>query len=119
LTDAVSYNANAIGFGGYAYAKAARRLRVATDEAPFGHHFNPDEAGSNEYPLSRVLYFYIHPRADSPSLRRFIQWVLDDEGQSIVDGVGYFALDKSDRAKQLAKLGWQPVAADAEPAPAR
>lgn len=112
LTEIVSYNSNAIGFGGYAYAKAARRIRLATEDAPLGHTFDPAQAGTGKYPLDRALYFYIDPDSLSAELKQFILWALGLEGQSIVEGVGYFALPPEMREKQLKQLGWgdKPVA---------
>lgn len=106
LTEIISYNSNAIGFGGYAYGKATRRMPLATAAEPLGHTFDPDHVTTGDYPLHRGLYFYVNPDAVTPDLKKFVRWVLGEEGQSIVAGVGYFAFSKTDAAKELERLGW-------------
>lgn len=113
LTEIISYNSNAIGFGGYAYGKAVRYMPVATQQEPLGHKFDPDSVATDNYPLNRSLYFYFDPKSVTPELKRFLQWVLGEEGQSIVAGVGYFPLPKSDVDKTLSRLGWADTSAQA------
>lgn len=89
VVNAVAREPNGIGFGGAAYAKGVKELKVkvGNDEvAP-----TEENIRSGKYPLSRQLFFYLHgkPSADA---QKFIDFALSDEGQSIVKSVGYFPL---------------------------
>jgi len=89
VVNAVVKEKNGIGYGGAAYAKGIKVLKVKKDDkAPA---IEPDDKTikSGSYPLSRPLFFYTraNPSAD---IKAFIDWVLSAEGQGIVTKVGYF-----------------------------
>src|SRR5262245_44317657 len=91
VVNAVTKEKFAIGYGGAAYAKGIKVLKVkktAADKA-----IAPAEAAIKDgtYPLSRPLFFYTRakPAAD---IKAFTDWVLSPEGQAIVVKVGYFPL---------------------------
>lgn len=85
-----------IGFVGQSYALVSglKRLQVyddsksammTADEAVF-----PDNEAvrSDYYPLSRVVFLYTTWVSGNPEVRPFLQFVLGDEGQSIIAGKG-------------------------------
>ena len=87
VVNAVAKEKNGIGYGGAAYAKGIKELKVKKGEEAVA----PTEANikSGKYPLSRDLYFYL-PNAATGEVKAFIDFVLSPEGQAIVTKVGYF-----------------------------
>lgn len=89
VVNAIAKDKNGIGYGGSAYAKGVRIIRVKKDEA--SPPFEPSEANikSGDYPISRYLYMYTRSKPTG-TLKAFIDWTLGSEGQSLVTAVGYF-----------------------------
>ena len=92
IVNAVSRDANGIGYGGIAYDKGVRALALKKDaQSPA---IAPSEASvaDGTYPLSRKLFFYSF--ANSPErVTQFVQWTLTPEAQALVKAVGYFPLN--------------------------
>ncbi|WP_224370758.1 phosphate ABC transporter substrate-binding protein [Hyalangium versicolor] len=87
VVNAVAKEKNGIGYGGAAYAKGVKELKikVGSDElAPTAENIK-----SGKYPLSRDLYFYLRSKP-SGEAKSFIDFALSTEGQQIVNKVGYF-----------------------------
>jgi phosphate transport system substrate-binding protein len=80
-----------IGYGGAAYAKGIKVLKIKKDEATPA--VAPDDATikNGTYPLSRPLFFYVRAKP-SAEISAFTDWVLSAEGQGIVVKVGYFPI---------------------------
>jgi phosphate transport system substrate-binding protein len=91
VTNAVSKDPRAIGYGGIAYAKGIRHAQIKKD--PHGPAIEPsmENVLSGKYPISRYLFWYL---AGQPTgeIKRLIDWVLSPEGQQIVQAVGYYPL---------------------------
>jgi phosphate transport system substrate-binding protein len=89
VVDAVAKEKNAIGYGGAAYAKGIKILKVKKDAQSPG--ISPDEAHVKDgsYPLSRPLYFYLRNKP-AGDIGKLVDWVLSPAGQAIVTKVGYF-----------------------------
>jgi phosphate transport system substrate-binding protein len=89
VVNAVSKEKFGIGYGGAAYAKGIKILKVKKDAA--GPAINPEKTTveNGTYPLARPLFFYLRNKA-SGEIKSFIDWVLSPEGQAIVEKVGYY-----------------------------
>jgi phosphate transport system substrate-binding protein len=89
VVNAVSKEPNGIGYGGAAYAKGIKKLKIKTG----GGAFDPsaENVKSGKYPLARDLYFYTRNRP-SGDTKAFVEYCLSPEGQKIVDQVGYFPI---------------------------
>jgi phosphate transport system substrate-binding protein len=48
-----------------------------------------ESIAKNEYPITRYLYMYLRNRPTGET-KKYIDWILGSEGQSIVTEVGYF-----------------------------
>lgn len=83
VVNAVAKEKFGIGFGGAAYAKGIKELKVNDIGATL------ENVKSGKYPLSRDLYFYLRgkPSGDAKAL---IDFCLSPQGQQIVTKVGYF-----------------------------
>lgn len=91
IINAVSKDANGIGYGGIAYAQQVRALGVKKDAA--APAIMPAEAtvADGSYPLSRKLFF-CYPANAPERVTKFVQWSLTPEAQALVTQVGYFPL---------------------------
>jgi phosphate transport system substrate-binding protein len=91
VVNAISKDRLGIGYGGAAYAKGIKILKVKKDAA--GPGVSPDLANVHDgsYPLSRPLFFYT-AKKPAGEMKTFIDWVLSQEGQAVVEKVGYFPI---------------------------
>lgn len=87
VVNAVAKDVNAIGYGGGAYAKGVKELKVKVGNEEIAP--SAENVKSGKYPLSRDLYFYLRgkPQGDA---KTFIDFALSPEGQQIVTKVGYY-----------------------------
>lgn len=91
LSAAVQSDVNAIGFVALPSVGAARALAVSDGVAV---PLSPTEltVATEDYPLSRRLYFYSADQAgQKPVVRAFLEYVRGNSGQAIVDQTGYVA----------------------------
>jgi phosphate transport system substrate-binding protein len=91
VVNAVSKEKFGIGYGGAAYAKAIKVLKVKKEDS--GQAIAPTDATIKDgsYPLSRPLFFYLRPKPVA-DIKAFTDWVLSAEGQAIAVKVGYFPI---------------------------
>jgi len=90
VVNAVSKEKFAIGYGGAAYSKGIKVLKIKKGTTPA---VAPTDVTIKDgsYPLSRPLFFYTRAKG-TPEIKKFTDWVLSPEGQAIVVKVGYFPL---------------------------
>jgi len=88
VVNAVSKEKNAIGYGGAAYAKGVKEIKVVGQD---GQAYAPsaENVKAGKYPLSRPLFMYTRGKP-SGEAKEFIEFCLSAEGQAIVTQVGYF-----------------------------
>ncbi len=94
VINAVSKDPNGIGYGGIAYSEGVRAIKVAREgQEPVAPTM--ENAMSGKYPISRYLHVY---SAGEPTrvAKQYLDFILSDAGQSIVEGVGYYPLPKQD-----------------------
>jgi len=89
VVNAVSKEKFGIGYGGAAYAKGIKILKVKKDATSTA--INPEKKTvlDGTYPLARPLFFYLRNKA-AGDIKSFIDWVLSPDGQGIVEKVGYY-----------------------------
>jgi phosphate transport system substrate-binding protein len=80
-----------IGYGGAAYAKGIKVLKIKKDAATAAIAPADKTIQDGTYPLSRPLFFYVRAKP-SAEISAFTDWVLSAEGQGIVTKVGYFPI---------------------------
>ena len=93
VVNAVSKDKNSIGFGGAAYAKGIKDIAVKKDAASKAFLPIKKNIESGEYPISRFLYI-LPKQSREGAIKKFIDWALSKEGQSIVNEVGYFPVKR-------------------------
>jgi len=89
VVNAVAKDKNGIGYGGAAYAKGIREVKVKKDANSPAYAPTAENVKSGVYPLSRYLYMYTAQRP-AGAVKEYIDWILSSEGQAIVSQVGYF-----------------------------
>jgi len=94
VINAVSKDVRGIGYGGIAYLKGVRALKVKKNASSPGVEPTLENVHNNSYPISRFLYWYM---AGKPTgqIKQLADWVVSAEGQSIVENVGYYPLPSS------------------------
>ncbi len=93
VINAVSKDQGGIGYGGIAYAEGVRTVRVAPAEGQPAIEPTMENATGGQYPLSRYLNIYSAGEAQGIA-KEYLDFVLSDEGQKVVEGVGYYPLPK-------------------------
>jgi phosphate transport system substrate-binding protein len=91
VVNAVSKEKFSIGYGGAAYAKGIKVIKVKKDAASAGVAPADATVKDGTYPLSRPLFFYLRGKPTG-EVKSFVDWVLSPAGQSIVTKVGYFPI---------------------------
>ena len=104
VINAVSKDRRGIGYGGIAYGKGIKHLRVKRDANSPAIEPSMEKVLAGEYPISRYLYWYLagQPAGD---LKKLCEWVVSKEGQEVVEKVGYYPLSEKDRVASVARLG--------------
>ncbi len=99
VIQAVAKDKNGIGYGGVAYGKGTKILKVKQyDNSPA---IAPTEETvlNKTYPIWRYCYNYVNPALDRGIVADYLRWIRTDEGQKIVKEVGYFPLPPHMRIK--------------------
>lgn len=91
VVNAVSKDRLGIGYGGAAYAKGIKILKVKKDAGSPAVAPNLANVQDGSYALSRPLFFYT-AKKPAGEMKSFIDWVLSKEGQAVVEKVGYFPI---------------------------
>jgi phosphate transport system substrate-binding protein len=100
VINAVAKDIRGIGYGGIAYLKGVKALKVKKDSAAPGVEPTLENVQKNIYPISRFLYWYL---AGQPKdqIKKLTDWVVSAEGQAVVNNVGYYPLPPD----MVAKMG--------------
>ncbi len=90
VVNAVAKEKNGIGYGGAAYAKGVKEVKIVGTD---GQAYTPsaDNVKSGKYPLSRPLFMYTRGKPAGEA-KEFIDFCLSPAGQAIVTQVGYFPI---------------------------
>ncbi len=91
VVNAVSNDKSGIGFGGAAFSKGIKSLKIKKDDSSKAYEPTEKNVKSGNYPISRYLFMYIKSKPTG-ALKKYIDWILSKEGQSIVNKVGYFPI---------------------------
>jgi len=93
VVSAIVKDKNGIGYGGIAYGKGVKHLKIKKDKETPAYEPNAENIKNGNYPISRYLYMYVIKRPTG-DLQQYIDWILSQEGQKIVEQVGYIAVKK-------------------------
>ena len=91
VVNAVARDKAGIGYGGAAYGKGIREMKIKRDASSPAYSPTLEAIRSGDYPIARYLYMYIRNRP-AGVMKDYIDWILGDQGQTIVREVGYFPI---------------------------
>lgn len=90
LSDAVSQDPQGIGFIGLPYVRQAKAVAIADGQSQAMLPLNSLIA-TEDYPLSRRLFFYLPPTGKNPWAQALVAFAQSSKGQTIVAGNGFVA----------------------------
>ncbi|GLQ32941.1 phosphate ABC transporter substrate-binding/OmpA family protein [Litoribrevibacter albus] len=93
LSRQVSQDPTAIGFSGLSSVAKSKLLAVADGEGSPAMYPTRLTVGTEDYPLARRLFLYTPPATIKPIVNEFLQFALGEQGQSLVDEIGYVSLN--------------------------
>lgn len=91
VVNAVSKDKFGIGYGGAAYGKGIREIKIKKTKDSPAYAPTKENIKKGVYPLSRFLYMYTIKKPEG-AIKKFIDWILSPEGQKVVLDVGYFPI---------------------------
>ncbi|AYC32947.1 hypothetical protein D3880_11420 [Pseudomonas cavernae] len=90
LSDLVSQDVHGIGFIGLPYIRQAKAVAIADGESqPLPP--STSQIATEDYPLSRRLFFYVLPGQANPWAQALVQFAHSPRGQAIVEQNGFIA----------------------------
>jgi phosphate transport system substrate-binding protein len=89
VVNAVAKEKNGIGYGGAAYAKGVKELKIKSGSNELAPDAESIKKGT--YPLARDLYFYLRSKP-AGDVKSFIDFCLSPDGQKVVSAVGYYPI---------------------------
>jgi phosphate transport system substrate-binding protein len=99
VVELVSSTPTAIGYSGMGYAtpgvKMLKVKKTATDPA---YEPNPENTLAKTYPIARSLQVYTLGEPQG-AVKKYIDWIMSDDGQNVVGTVGYVPLPQAGRIK--------------------
>jgi phosphate transport system substrate-binding protein len=108
ITEALNQDASGIGYVGVGYAKEAAGIKVISVSLRAGGQayspLNAMDVKNGNYPITRPLNQYING-APKGAVRDFIMFELSEEGQTIVEKEGFFAIPGEYQAYNDQTLG--------------
>ncbi len=97
IVEEVAASRGAIGYVGIGYVTPALKvLAVASSGGAEAVHPGIEETISGRYPIARPLLFFM-PSLPDGSLKQFIEFVLSDEGQAVVQEMDFVPLPADQR----------------------
>jgi phosphate transport system substrate-binding protein len=91
VVNAVAKEKFGIGYGGAAYAKGIKIIKIKKDAGSPAVAPTLETVRDKSYALARPLFFYLRGKP-SGEIKSFLDYVLSPEGQAVTTKVGYFPL---------------------------
>lgn len=95
VLQAVAKDKNGIGYGGAAYGAGAKHLLIKRDDSTPGIEPSKETVLNGTYPIWRYLYIYVNPALDKGQVAAYLKWIRSDEGQKVVEDIGYYPLPEN------------------------
>ena len=89
LANAVANDRSGIGFVGLPFAQRAKTIAVADSEEVVPLLPTPFTVATEDYPLTRRLYFYVSEQTENPHVHIMANFALSQSGQTIVEKEGF------------------------------
>jgi phosphate transport system substrate-binding protein len=103
VVELVGSTPTAIGYSGMGYTTpAVKMLKVKKAASEPGYEPNVANTLAKSYPIARSLQVYTLGEPQG-AVKNYIDWMMSDAGQKVVEGAGYVPLPATARAKSQAK----------------
>jgi len=94
VVELVSKTPGAIGYSGLGYATpAVKILKVSSKKGEPGVTPSIPTVLDKSYPITRPMFMYT-PGEPTPHVKKYLEWILSEPGQKIVEQTGYIPLPK-------------------------
>lgn len=94
VVDLISKTPNAIGYSGMGYATpAVKHLKISKKKGDKAVEPTIATTLDKSYPIARPMFMYTAGEP-SPQIRKYLDWIVSDAGQKIVEETGYVPLPK-------------------------
>lgn len=94
VVELIGKTPNAIGYSGMGYANASvKMLKVSKKSGEPAVAPSIATTHDKTYPIARPMFFYTAGEP-APHLKKYIDWVMSDAGQKLVETTGYVPLPK-------------------------
>jgi phosphate transport system substrate-binding protein len=108
VVELVAHASSAIGYSGMGYeTPQVKMLRVTGRDGKPGCTPSVESVLNRDYPIARTLNLYTLGEPEGP-LKEYIDWIMSDAGQSIVQQTGYVPLPSQARTRQPANRVAEP-----------
>lgn len=104
MLDVLATEPRGIGYTSFSSNPGVKALRIKMGAASVGVEPTIANIRSRQYPISRQVYWTLAQRP-SQDLKDFCEWVLSQEGQLVVESVGFEPVTVESRNRDLARLG--------------
>lgn len=99
VVELVASTPTAIGYSGMGYATpAVKMLKVKKASNDPGYEPSVANTLAKTYPIARSLELYTLGEPQG-AVKKYIDWILSDAGQKVVEATGYVPLPQADRVK--------------------
>ncbi|HLS89603.1 MAG TPA: PstS family phosphate ABC transporter substrate-binding protein [Sphingobacteriaceae bacterium] len=93
INEALRTDTAGIGYFGVAYVEGTKALAISADGGQnYYDPLNEEHVDAGLYPLARPLFFYTNG-APQGAVLAYLEWVLGDEGQSLLEEIGFFKVN--------------------------
>ncbi len=94
VVDLISKTPNAIGYSGMGYATpAVKHLKISKKKGEKAVEPTIATTLDKSYPIARPMFMYT-AGDPSPQIKKYLDWIISDAGQKIVEETGYVPLPK-------------------------
>jgi phosphate transport system substrate-binding protein len=94
VVDLISKTPNAIGYSGMGYATpAVKHLKISKKKGDKAVEPTIATTLDKSYPIARPMFMYTAGEP-SPQIKKYLDWIISDAGQKIVEETGYVPLPK-------------------------
>jgi phosphate transport system substrate-binding protein len=104
LADTIAATPNGIDYSSLRYSPEVKTIAIKLGPSSLAIGPSSETIRNRTYPISRYIYWTL-AKQPSGNLSEFCSWVMSQEGQTVVESVGFEPLLTRDRQRALANLG--------------
>lgn len=93
INEALRTDIAGIGYFGVGYVEGTKAVSISVDGENYYSALDEEHVNNGLYPLARPLFFYTNG-APSGVLLDYLEWVLGEEGQTLLEEIGFFRVNQ-------------------------